>query len=97
MKLAKSAGIIARSDAAWVQFGCGLPEDELKYLHALTKKILAGRRFSPPGFLIHRPPRRAILVRKNWGWAIWKFFVDIYRSFRQDRFEFQTEIRGINA
>ena len=23
----------------------------------------------PPGFLIHRPPRRAILARENWGWA----------------------------
>jgi hypothetical protein len=43
MKLAKSAGIIARSDAAWVQFGSGLPEDELKYLHALIKKILTRR------------------------------------------------------
>jgi hypothetical protein len=26
----------------WVQFGCGLPEDELKYLPALIKKILTG-------------------------------------------------------
>jgi hypothetical protein len=23
----------------------------------------------PPGFLIHRSPRRAIPARKNWGWA----------------------------
>ena len=23
----------------------------------------------PPGFLIHRPPRRAMLARKNWGRA----------------------------
>ena len=23
----------------------------------------------PPGFLIHRPPRRAVRVGKNWGWA----------------------------
>ena len=23
----------------------------------------------PPGFLIHRPPRRAILAGENWGWA----------------------------
>ena len=23
----------------------------------------------PPGFLIHRRPRRAILARENWGWA----------------------------
>ena len=23
----------------------------------------------PPGFLIHRSPRRAILARENWGWA----------------------------
>ena len=23
----------------------------------------------PPGFLIHRPPRRAILARENWGWT----------------------------
>jgi hypothetical protein len=40
-KLAMSPGIIARSDSAWVQFGSGLPEDELKYLHALIKKNLA--------------------------------------------------------
>jgi len=23
----------------------------------------------PPGFLIHRSPRRAILAGENWGWA----------------------------
>jgi hypothetical protein len=40
MKLAKSPGIIARSDRASAQFGSGLPEDELKYLHALIKKTL---------------------------------------------------------
>jgi hypothetical protein len=40
MKLAKSPGIIARSDTASPQFGSGLPEDELKYLHALIKKTL---------------------------------------------------------
>lgn len=40
MKLIRSPGIMARSDAAWVQFGCGLPEDELVYLHALIRKIV---------------------------------------------------------
>lgn len=43
MKLIKSPGITARSDAAWVQFGSGLSEGELKYLHALIKKILTGQ------------------------------------------------------
>ena len=28
-----------------------------------------GTILSPRGFLIHRPPRRAILVGENWGWA----------------------------
>ena len=40
MKLAESPGIIARSDTASAQFGQGLSEDELKYLHALIKKTL---------------------------------------------------------
>lgn len=41
MKLVKSPGITARSDTAWVQFGASLPGDELNYLYALGKKILA--------------------------------------------------------
>ena len=43
MKLAKSPGMTARSDTTSVQLGSGLPEDELKYLHALIKKILTRR------------------------------------------------------
>jgi len=43
MRLFKSPGIIARSDSASVQFGSGLPEEELRYLHALVKKVLTRR------------------------------------------------------
>lgn len=43
MKRLKSPGITARSDTAWVQFGAGLPEEELHYLHALMKKILTSK------------------------------------------------------
>jgi hypothetical protein len=38
-----SHGIIARSDAASIQLGSGLPEEELRYLHALIKKVLTLR------------------------------------------------------
>ena len=40
MKLVRLPGIMARSDSACVQFGTGLPEDELRYLHALVKRVL---------------------------------------------------------
>jgi len=43
MSLVKSPGISIRSDAAWVQFGAGLSEDELKYLYGLIRKTLATR------------------------------------------------------
>ncbi len=43
MKLVKSPGITARSDTAGVQFGAGLPEEELHYLHALMKKTLTSK------------------------------------------------------
>ena len=43
MRLAKSPGIIARSDTASVPFGTGLSEEELKYLHALIQKVLSRR------------------------------------------------------
>lgn len=41
MKLVTSPGISIRSDEAWVQFGSGLAEDELRYLYALIRKVLA--------------------------------------------------------
>ena len=43
MKLVKSPGISIRSDEAWVQFGAGLPEEELRYLYGLIRKTLASR------------------------------------------------------
>lgn len=45
MKRTGSPGITACGDNASVRFGSGLPEDELKYLHALIKKFLTGRRW----------------------------------------------------
>lgn len=41
MRLVPSPGIVARSDRASVQFGAGLSEDELRYLHALIRKALS--------------------------------------------------------
>ena len=41
MKRVTSPGISIRSDEAWVQFGSGLAEDELRYLYALIRKVLA--------------------------------------------------------
>jgi hypothetical protein len=43
MRFARPPGIIARSDTASVPFGAGLPEEELKYLHALIQKVLSRR------------------------------------------------------
>ncbi len=40
MRLAPSQGITARSDRVAVNFGRGLPDDEIAYLTALIRKIL---------------------------------------------------------
>ena len=40
MRLVPSQGITARSDRVAVNFGRGLPDDELAYLYALIRKIL---------------------------------------------------------
>jgi len=45
--LARSPGITAQSDKAMVQFGAGLPEDELEYLCALIKKAMVEQYFGP--------------------------------------------------
>ena len=43
--LAIDVGASGAGDNAWVQFGSGLPEDELRYLHALIKRTLVGRQW----------------------------------------------------
>jgi len=48
MRLANSPGMIARSDAASVQFGSGLPEEELRYIHARIRKVLTSRQSQKP-------------------------------------------------
>ena len=40
MRMASSQGITARSDRAVVNFGRGLPDDEIAYLYALIRKML---------------------------------------------------------
>ena len=40
MRLVPSPGITARSDRVAVNFGGGLPDDEIAYLYALTRRIL---------------------------------------------------------
>lgn len=40
LKMAPSSGIVARSDTATINFGAGLPEPELRYLHALILKAM---------------------------------------------------------
>lgn len=41
-RVGKTTGITARSDDATVAFGKGLPEDEIKYIHAVIMRKLAG-------------------------------------------------------
>jgi hypothetical protein len=41
MSLVKSPGISIRRDAAWVQFGAGVSEDEFTYLYGLIRSVLA--------------------------------------------------------
>jgi hypothetical protein len=40
MRLTPSSGITARSDRVAVNFGRGLPDNEITYLYALIRKIL---------------------------------------------------------